>query len=76
MRINRTKKRRKGVKRKMPVEMLREYIGKECVITMFNDLMERKGTILAIEENWIKIEEKKKISILNGDMIHDIAIAK
>ena len=29
-----------------------------------------------MEENWIKVEEKKRIRIINGDMIRDISLAK
>lgn len=36
----------------------------------------RKGVILAVEENWIKVEEKKKIRLVNGDMIRDISMGK
>ena len=34
-----------------------------------------EGKIIAIEDNWIKVEEKNKIRIINGDMIRDISIA-
>ncbi|MBE6883315.1 MAG: hypothetical protein E7487_01775 [Ruminococcaceae bacterium] len=60
----------------MPVEMLKEFIGKDCTITLFNDIGGVQGKILAVEENWIKVEEKKKIRIINGDMIRDISTAK
>lgn len=58
----------------MPTEMIKEFIGKECTITLFNDVGGVRGTIRAVEENWIKVEEKKKVRIINGDMIRDIAI--
>ncbi len=60
----------------MPTEMIKEFIGKECIISLFNEVVGVQGTIIAIEENWIKVEEKKKIRIINGDMIRDIATAK
>lgn len=60
----------------MPTEMIKEFIGKQCVITLFNEMGGVQGTILALEENWIKVEEKKKIRIINGDMIRDIAVTK
>lgn len=60
----------------MPTEMMKEFIGKQCIITLFNEVGGVQGTILAIEENWIKVEEKKKVRLINGDMIRDIAIAK
>lgn len=74
--LNKMMRKRKGVKRKMPTEMLKEFIGKDCIISLFNDLGGVQGKILSIEENWIKVEEKKKIRIINGDMIRDISIAK
>lgn len=74
--MNVIKRKRKGVKRKMPTEMMKEFIGKQCIITLFNEVGGVQGTILAIEENWIKVEEKKKVRLINGDMIRDIAIAK
>jgi hypothetical protein len=69
-------RKRKGVKRIMPQEMLKEFVGKVCTVTLFNEIGGVKGTILAVEENWIKIEEKKRIRIINGDMIRDIYIEK
>jgi len=70
------RRRRKGVRRKMPTEMLKEFIGTQCTISLFNDIGGVQGVILAVEENWIKVEEKKRIRIINGDMIRDIAIVK
>lgn len=60
----------------MPTELMKEFIGKQCVITLFNEMGGVQGTILAVEENWIKVDEKKRVRIINGDMIRDIAIAK
>lgn len=60
----------------MPTEMMKEFIGKESVIYFFNTAGGVRGTILSIEENWIKVEEKKQIRIINADMIRDITIAK
>jgi len=59
----------------MPTEMMKEYIGQECTITLFNEISATRGTILAVEENWIKVQEKKRIRIINGDLIRDIAIS-
>lgn len=69
-------RKRRGAHRKMPTELLKEYIGKMCTITLYNELSASNGVILAVEENWIKIEEKKRIRLINGDMIRDISIAK
>lgn len=72
--ISVVRRKKKGVKRNMPTEMMKEFIGKECMITLFNEISAVRGTIVAVEANWIKVEEKKKIRIINGDMIRDIAI--
>ena len=36
--------------------------------------MHGAGKIVSIEENWIKVEEKNKVRIINGDIIRDISI--
>ena len=59
------KKRRK---RKMPQELMKEFIGKVCSIMLFNNSFGVQGRIVAVEENWIKVDEKNKIRIINGDM--------
>lgn len=60
----------------MPKELLQEFIGKKCEIMLMESISAFQGTILAVEDNWIKFEEKKKIYIINGDMISHIAVAK
>jgi len=56
--------------------MIKDFIGKDCIISMFSEFSAVQGRILAVEENWIKVEEKKKIRMINGDMIKDISTAK
>ncbi len=58
----------------MPKELMKEFIGKVCTIVLFNETFGIQGKIVDIEENWIKIEEKNKIRLINGDMIRDISI--
>ena len=74
--LKRFKRKHKGEKRKMPTEMLKEFLDKDCTITLFNEIVGVQGRIVAIEENWIKVEEKKRTRIINGDMIRDISISK
>jgi hypothetical protein len=77
-RIIRKNKRlhKKGIKRIMPTEMLNESIGKEVIICVEGELSGFKATVLSIEENWIKVEEKNNIRMINGDMITQIYIPK
>ncbi len=59
----------------LPTELMKEFIGKVCEITMFNTSFGVLGRIEAVEENWIKVNEKGKIRLINGDMIINIKIA-
>lgn len=68
------KRKKKGDKRKMPQELIKEFIGKMCTIILFNESFGVTGKIVAMEGNWIKIEEKNKVRLINGDMIRDISI--
>lgn len=58
----------------MPVELMKEFIGKVCSITLFNESFGITGKIESMEGNWIKVQEKNTIRIVNGDMIRDIKI--
>lgn len=69
--INRKKK---GRKRKMPQELMKELKGKVCTIILFNESFGVQGKIVAIEDNWIKVEEKNRTRFINGDMIRDISV--
>jgi len=69
------RRKKKGRKRKMPQELIKEFIGKVCTIVLFNDTFGVQGKIVAVEDNWIKLEEKNKVRLINGDMIRDISIA-
>lgn len=44
----------------MPQELVKEFIGKICTIILFNELFGVQGKIVAVEDNWLKIEEKIK----------------
>ena len=68
------KRKKKGVKRKMPQELMKEFIGKVCSISLFNESFGITGKIISIEGNWIKILEKDTSRLVNGDMIRDIKI--
>ena len=58
----------------MPQELMKEFIGKVCTIMLFNESLGVNGKIIAMEDNWIKIEEKNRVRLINGDMIRDIFI--
>lgn len=58
----------------MPNEMMKEFIGKVCTITLFNESFGIVGKIVSTESNWVKVLEKNTYRIINGDMIRDIKI--
>lgn len=68
------KRKKKGETRKMPTELMKEFIGKVCAITLFNESFGITGKITTVEGNWIKVEEKDTSRLVNGDMIRDIKI--
>ena len=68
------KRKREGRKRKMPTELMKEFIGKICAITLFNESFGITGKIVSIEGNWIKVSEKDTSRLVNGDMITNIKI--
>ena len=59
----------------MPTELLKEFIGKECIISLTNENKDKiKGIILETESYWIKTKEEDSNRIINGLMIRDIKI--
>lgn len=76
LRITKINKKR-GVKRNMPKELIKDFIGKVCSISIFNDSFGVCGKIVAVEDNWIKVvpyRSKTEIKLINGDMIRDISV--
>lgn len=57
----------------MPTELIKEFIGKVCSIAIMGDFGST-GKIIAVEGNWIKVQENKKVRLINGDLIKDISI--
>lgn len=58
----------------MPTELIKDFIGKVCSISLFNESFGITGKIVALEDNWIKVEEKDTYRLVNGDMIRDIKL--
>ena len=58
----------------MPQELMKEFIGKVCSIVLFNANFGFTGKIVAVEDNWVKVQDKREVRLINGDMIRDITI--
>ncbi len=60
----------------MSTELVKEYIGKEVRVTLDGELGYYKGILVSVEDNWLKLDTKKCMELLNGDMIKQISIQK
>lgn len=71
-RIIRRRMLQKGRIQGMTSELVREFIGQNCYISMFNGLGAYKGLILSVDDRWIKLQEKKNVRMINLDWVTDI----
>lgn len=60
----------------MLTKILSTFLGRECTITLTNNNTPVKGMLISVDEKWIRVEGKKKIRIINGEMIRDISFGK
>ena len=58
----------------MSEELLAEFLGKVCSISLFNESFGITGRLVSAKDNWLKIREKDGIRLVNGDMIRDIKL--
>ena len=65
--------RRKG-KRAMTNELVKKYTGRYCHITTGSMGVSVTGKIVEVNENWVEVDTKKGIEILNLDFIQNIKI--
>ncbi len=69
-------RKKKGRKRKMPEKLIKEFIGKTCTIILFNNSFGTEVKIIDVEDNWVKVEDKNVIRLINGDLIQNITLVK
>lgn len=64
------KKKKRGERRKMPTELIKDFIGKNCSFSMIDSSFGFTGVIQEIQDNWLKVETNGKIKkLINADMI-------
>ena len=57
----------------MEGSMLDQYMGKNCTISLFNEVGAIKGTFEAADSQWIKVDAGKKgIQLINRNMVRNI----
>ena len=57
----------------MSGSILDAYIGKDCAVSLFNDVGGIKGKLMDVDAQWVKIEPPKKgTQIINRNMIRSV----
>jgi len=67
------RKNKKGVMI-MANELIKKYIGKNCRITTGSFGTNVIGKITDVNENWIEVETKKGVEIINAEFVQSIKI--
>jgi hypothetical protein len=70
------RRRKNGGQNLMTSKLLTECIGKNVELYGEGGISGYAGKVIAVEENLVKIEDKKTIRIINADMIAQIKIKK
>ena len=56
----------------MANELIKKYIGKNCIVATTSFSCPVNGQILAVEDNWIEINTKKGPQLVNADFVTNI----
>ena len=57
----------------MEGSMLDPYMGKNCTVSLFNEVGAIKGTLMEADSQWIKVDAGKKgIQLINQNMVRNI----
>ena len=66
-------KKRKGLVI-MGTEVIKKYIGRTCKISTGTYGTNLTGKIVDVNENWIEVETKKGIELINAEFVQSIKI--
>ena len=56
----------------MDGSMSGQYMGKECTISLFNEVGAIKGKLMDADIQWVKVDTKKGTQLINRNMIRNI----
>lgn len=57
----------------MDGSMLDQYMGKECMVSLFNEVGAIKGKLMDADAQWVKVDTLKKgTQLINRNMIRNI----
>ena len=52
--------------------LLEQYMGKECVVSLFNEVGAIKGKLMEADMQWVKVDTRKGTQLINRNMIRNI----
>ena len=61
-----------GKEEDMDGSMLDQYMGKECTVSLFNEVGAIKGKLMDADMQWIKVDTKKGTQLINRNMVRNI----
>ncbi len=61
-----------GKEEDMDGSMLDQYMGKECTVSLFNEVGAIKGKLMDADIQWVKVDTKKGTQLINRNMVRNI----
>lgn len=56
----------------MDGSMLDQYMGKDCTVSLFNEVGAIKGKLMEADMQWVKVDTRKGTQLINRNMIRNI----
>ena len=56
----------------MDGSMLDQYMGKDCTVSLFNEVGAIKGKLMDADTQWVKVDAKKGTQLINRNMVRNI----
>ena len=56
----------------MDGSMLDQYMGKDCTVSLFNEVGAIKGKLMEADMQWVKVDTRKGTQLINRTMIRNI----
>lgn len=56
----------------MDGSMLDQYMGKDCTVSLFNEVGAIKGKLMEADMQWVKVDSRKGTQLINRNMIRNI----
>ena len=60
------------VEEDMDGSMLDQYMGKDCTVSLFNEVGAIKGKLMDADIQWVKVDTKKGTQLINRNMVRNI----